>query len=66
MISMLNTIAGRGAGRPVWFIHGTRGGREHAMGAQVRRLAEAHESVHVHIRYSEPEPADIQGRDYDS
>jgi len=66
MISMLNTIAQSGARRPVWFIHGTRSGREHAMGAQVRRLAEVHENVHVHIRYSEPEPADIQGRDYDS
>ncbi len=30
MISMLNAIAGSGARRPVWFIHGTRSGREHA------------------------------------
>jgi len=66
MISMLNTIAQSGARRPVWFIHGTRSGREHAMGARVRRLAEVHGNVHVHIRYSEPGPADIQGRDYDS
>ncbi len=66
MIGMLNAIARSGARRPVWFIHGTRSGREHAMGAQVRRLAEAHQNVHVHIRYSEPAPADIQGRDYDS
>ncbi len=35
------------------------------MGAQVRRLAEAHQNVHVHIRYSEPGPGDIEGRDYD-
>ena len=65
MISMLNTIVQGGARRPVWFIHGTRGGRDHAMGAQVRGLADAHENVHAHIRYSDPEPADVQGRDYD-
>ena len=69
MISMLNAIVQGGAPRPVWFIHGTRSSREHAMGAHVRRLAEEHDNVHVHIRYSEPDPEDVEGRggrDYDS
>ena len=65
MVSMLNTIVQRGATRPVWFLHGARNGREHAMGAHVRRLAAEHESVHVHIRYSLPDAADLEGRDYD-
>ena len=66
MISMLNAIVQSDAPRPVWFVHGTRNGREHAMGAHVRRLAEENENVHVHIRYSQPDPDDVEGRDYDS
>jgi nitric oxide dioxygenase len=49
MISMLNAIVASGAGRPVWFIHGPRNGREHAMGRHVRRLAREHDNVHAHI-----------------
>ena len=66
MVSMLNTIVHGGAGRAVWFVHGSRNGREHAMGAHVRRLAQEHENVHVHIRYSQPDPDDVEGREFDS
>ena len=65
MISMMNAIVQSGSRRPVWFIHGARDGREHAMGAQVRRMAAANETVHAHIRYSQPAADDIEGRDYD-
>ncbi len=63
MISMLNTIVLSNAPRPVWEVHGTRNGREHAMGAYVRRLADKNENVHVHFRYSQPDADDIEGRD---
>ena len=66
MVCMLNAIVKSDAPRPVWFVHGTRNGREHAMGAHVRRLAEENENVHVHIRYSQADPDDVEGRDYDS
>jgi ferredoxin-NADP reductase/MOSC domain-containing protein YiiM len=66
MISMMNAIAKSGTGRPTWFIHGTRDGREHALGAHVRRVAEAHENIRAHIRYSQPAAADIEDRDCDS
>jgi len=66
MISMMNAIAESGTGRPAWFIHGTRDGRDHALGAHVRRVAEAHQNIRAHIRYSQPEAADIEGRDCDS
>ena len=66
MVSMLNSIVDSGARRPVWFIHGARNGREHALGGHVRRLAAEHENVRVHIRYSQPEAQDDEGRDYDS
>jgi len=66
MISMLNTIVETGSRRPTWFIHGTRNGREHAMGRHVRRMAAENDNVHVHIAYSQPRPEDVEGRDYDS
>lgn len=66
MISMLNAVVEVGSQRPVWFIHGSRNGREHAMGPHVRRLAAENDNVNVHIRYSQPLPAEVEGRDYDS
>ncbi len=66
MISMMNTIIQSGARRPVWFLNGARHGREHAMGAHIRRMAGDNENVRAHIRYSQPGAADIEGRDYDS
>ena len=66
MVSMLNTVVASGSDRPVWFIHGARNGREHAMAANVRRRAEANANVHAHIAYSRPDAADVEGRDHDS
>jgi len=66
MISMLNAIVVAGSKRAVWFIHGTRNGREHAMGEHVRQVAAAHDNVRAHIVYSRPGPDDVRGRDYDS
>ena len=65
-ISMLNAIVEAGSKRPVWFVHGARNGREHAMGAHVRRMAAENANVRAHIRYSQPGANDVAGRDYDS
>ncbi len=65
-ISMLNAIVEAGSRRPVWFVHGARDGREHAMGAHVRRMAAENANVRVHIRYSRPAADDVEGRDHDS
>lgn len=66
MISMLNAIVASGVERPVWFVHGARNGREHAMGEHVRHLACDRDNVHVHVCYSRPTDSDRQGRDYDT
>jgi ferredoxin-NADP reductase/MOSC domain-containing protein YiiM len=66
MISMLNTIAASEGKRPVWFVHGTRNGIHHAMCKHMRRVAADNDNVTVHIRYSQPRPEDLKGRDYDS
>ena len=66
MISMMNELVQNDPGRPVWFIHGVRNGREHAMGEHVRQSARENGNVTTHIRYSDPSPEDAEGRDYDS
>jgi ferredoxin-NADP reductase/MOSC domain-containing protein YiiM len=65
MISMLNGIVAAGSERPVWFIHGTRNSREHAIGEHVRSLATEHDNVHLHVRYSRPGPGDVEGNNHD-
>lgn len=64
MISMLNAVVAAGSDRPVWFIHGTRNGREHAMREQMRRLAAEHANVHLHVRYSRPRPEDVEEKNH--
>jgi hypothetical protein len=59
MTSMLNAITESSSKRPVWFVHGARGGREHAMGAHIHLLAAENDYVHVHARYSRPRPEDV-------
>ncbi|MEA3411180.1 MAG: MOSC domain-containing protein [Pseudomonadota bacterium] len=64
MISMLNALVAAGSKRPVWFVHGTRNGREHAFGEHVRRLAAQHDNIHLHVQYSRPAPEDAEGQHY--
>ena len=65
LVSMLTAIVESGSRRQAWFVHGARSGREHAMGAIVRRLSEKNDNVQTHIRYSRPGSEDRVGRDYD-
>lgn len=66
LISMMNAVVESGSKRLVWFVHGTRNGIHHAMCKHMRRVAEENDNVTVHIRYSQPRPEDLKGRDYDS
>ena len=66
MVAMMNAVVRSGSRRPVWFVHGVRNGREHAMGELARRTAAENDNIHVHIRYSDPDPDDVEGHDYDS
>jgi len=66
MISMLNAIIESGSRRPVWFVHGARHGREHAMASHTRRMAAENDNLNVHVSFSQPRPEDSEGRDYDS
>ena len=66
MISMLNAIAASEVKRPAWFVHGTRNGIHHAMCKHMRQVAAENDNISLHIRYSQPRPEDIEGREYDS
>ena len=65
LVSMLNARVDAGSKAPTWFMPGSRNSREHAMGAHLRRVAQEHSEVHVHIRYSRPLPEDKAGQNYD-
>jgi hypothetical protein len=70
MISILEQLTkssgGCGCTRQVWFVHGAINGKVHAFGRQVRELAATYPCLNVHVRYSQPSEADIEGENYDS
>ena len=66
LVSMLAAVAEEDGARPVWFVHGARNGREHALREEVQKLAAEHESIRLHFAYSQPTPEDVVGRDFDS
>ena len=65
MMSMLETIAWSGRGRPTWYIHGAENGRLHAMGEHARELASQARNITVRTFYNVPDPGDLLGRHYD-
>ena len=66
MMSMLETIAERHRVLPTHYVHGTRDGATHAMGAHARALAEqSGGAITVTTFYEKPRPEDQRGRDYD-
>lgn len=66
LVSMLDHIVESESKQPTWFIHGSRNGKEHALGDHVRELARDRENVSTHIRYSRPSAEDRIGQHYDS
>jgi len=70
MISMLEQLVKNsdscGYARHVWFIHGATNSETHAFNQRVRKLAEAHPCLDVHIRYSKPLEGEIEAANYQS
>lgn len=64
MLSMLHASAHK-QNRPVWYVHGTRNGRDHALREEVDRLVAANDHLRKNVYYSQPDDADLPGRDYD-
>ncbi len=67
VLSMLHAIASGSAesARQVWWIHAARNAREHVFAREARQLLAAIPGSHSAIAYSEPDPADRPGDDFD-
>jgi ferredoxin-NADP reductase/MOSC domain-containing protein YiiM len=65
VLAMLQALAQERSKRVVWWLHGARGGRDHAFAAEARPLLAALPNATARVFYSRPDPADLQGRDYD-
>jgi len=65
MVSMLHALADPEEQRPVWFIHGARHGRHHALSTEVREVATGNDRIGVRVAYSRPRAEDVLGRNYD-
>lgn len=59
LLSMLKTLAHRGADAPVYFIHGTRNSATHAFADEVRTIAAQRPNVRSQVSYNEPLPNDL-------
>ena len=51
--------------REVWYVHGTRNSRDHALKREVDALVAQNETLHKRIFYSQPETEDVRECDYD-
>ncbi|MEQ8898974.1 MAG: pyridoxamine 5'-phosphate oxidase family protein [Roseovarius sp.] len=64
LLSMLHATAQHH--RPVWYVHGTRHGGDHAMRREVASLVSSNHYAAQHIAYSRPREEDMKGRHYHS
>jgi len=66
VLAMLHALAAEGSPRDIWWLHGTRNGREHAFAAEVRELLTRLPHHHSHVCYSRPDPGDRLETDFES
>lgn len=66
VLAMLHALATEASTREIWWLHGTRNGREHAFAAEARELLGTLASRHSYICYSAPEPGDRRDVDFDA
>jgi ferredoxin-NADP reductase/MOSC domain-containing protein YiiM len=66
VLAMLHALAAEASRREIWWLYGTRSGREHPFAEETRGLLEALAHRHSHIRYSSPDPEDRLNIDFDA
>ncbi len=66
VLAMLHALATEASPREIWWLHGTRNGREHPFAEEARSLLTALPRHHSHICYSAPDPADRPNIDFDA
>jgi len=66
VLAMLHALAGKASTREIWWLYGTRCGREHPFAEETRGLLKALVHHHRRICYSSPDPADRPNVDFDA
>jgi ferredoxin-NADP reductase/MOSC domain-containing protein YiiM/ferredoxin len=66
VLAMLHALAAEPTTRDVWWLHGTRNGREHAFAAEARELLGGLSHHHSHVCYSAPDPGDRLNVEFDT
>jgi ferredoxin-NADP reductase/MOSC domain-containing protein YiiM len=66
VLAMLHALAAEASTREIWWLYGTRNGREHPFAEEVRGLINALTHHHTHICYSSPDPQDRANVDFDA
>lgn len=65
LLSMLKHLVHQRVDVPVYFIHGARNSRVHALAPEIRTAAAAASNVHVHFRYDTASESDIRNKQCD-
>jgi ferredoxin-NADP reductase len=66
VLAMLHALAAEASTREVWWLYGTRSGREHPFAEETRALLKTLAHHHSHICYSAPDPQDRPDVDFDA
>ena len=65
VLAMLHALAAENSTRDIWWLHGTRNGREHPFAAEVRGLLRRLAHGRSTICFSAPDPQDRPNADFD-
>jgi ferredoxin-NADP reductase len=66
VLAMLHALAAEASTREIWWLYGTRNGREHPFAEETRGLLKALAHGHSHICYSSPDLEDQPNVDFDA
>jgi ferredoxin-NADP reductase len=66
VLAMLHALAAEASTREIWWLYGTRNGREHPFAEETRGLLKALAHRHSYVCYSSPAPEDRPNVDFDA
>ncbi|MBD2033529.1 MOSC domain-containing protein [Leptolyngbya sp. FACHB-321] len=66
VLAMLHALVAQASVRPVWWIFGARNGGEHPFAQETHELLAKLPNAHSHVQYSQPDPTDQSGSDFDA
>ena len=66
VLAMLHALAAEASTREIWWLYGTRNGREHPFAEEARGLLKALAHRHSYVCYSSPDPEDRPNVDFDA